>query len=74
MVEGWLDDEDGAPQRGQKGKPAAEVGDGDDEGEEAPPTVLCARCYSLKHYGCEPCNPIGASCVPCASSENVSGR
>ena len=51
MVEGWLDDEDG-PQRGRKSRASAED-DSDDEGGESPPIVLCARCYSLKHYGCE---------------------
>lgn len=48
MVEGWLDDES----LGKRGRRGPEAEDGEEEEEEdLTPNVLCARCYSLKHYG-----------------------
>lgn len=47
MVEGWLDDES----LGRKGRRGSEAEEEAEEEEDTTPTVLCARCYSLKHYG-----------------------
>lgn len=47
MVEGWLDDEP----LGRKGRQGPDAIAAEEEEEDATPSVLCARCYSLKHYG-----------------------
>ena len=50
MVEGWLDDED-LGRRGRRGVEAEGGEEDEEDAEDAAPRVLCARCYSLKHYG-----------------------
>ena len=52
MVESWL---------GGSSQPRVEVASyaEDEEGEGAASNVLCARCYSLRHYGCAAAGGVG---------------
>ena len=47
MVDSWADEDGAQP----KGRPPNQQVIEEEEEDDAAPRVLCARCYSLTHYG-----------------------
>ena len=52
MVEGWLDDEDRAPRREARAPPHDDARAAA-EAEARALHMVCARCHSLTHNGCD---------------------
>ena len=48
MVDSWADEDGAQP---NEGRPPDQQVVEEEEEEDAAPRVLCARCYSLTHYG-----------------------